>query len=39
MNQDNLNQENKDLAEVMRHALENSWGTSIPIPKIKKKIF
>lgn len=31
MLQDKL--ENKDLAEMMRHALEKSWGTPIPIPK------
>lgn len=33
MLQDNLNQESKDLGEMMRHALEKSWGASIPTPK------
>jgi hypothetical protein len=33
---DNL--ENKDLAQLMRNALEKSWGSQIPTPKQRKKI-
>jgi hypothetical protein len=35
LREDNL--EKKDLAELMRNALEKSWGSQIPIPKDGKK--